>query len=127
MWSGQFIKTMRVETGKNAIDYIYNTRLNRGEYVDVPFPNQYQYIAAQWITIQEITNSMCGTITSFYDILWSLSPPDPAKVRILLPNAYIFFKQFIFIIYPSLFSSPFHKGQVIILCGISNCHIVCTF
>ncbi|XP_069497718.1 adhesion G protein-coupled receptor L2 isoform X4 [Ambystoma mexicanum] len=34
------------ETGKNAIDYIYNTKLNREESVDVPFPNQYQYIAA---------------------------------------------------------------------------------
>ncbi|XP_018408633.1 PREDICTED: adhesion G protein-coupled receptor L2 isoform X4 [Nanorana parkeri] len=34
------------ETGKNAIDYIFNTKLNRGESVDIPFPNQYQYIAA---------------------------------------------------------------------------------
>ncbi|KAM4640820.1 adhesion G protein-coupled receptor L2 isoform 12-T14 [Discoglossus pictus] len=34
------------ETGKNSIDYIYNTKLNRGESVDIPFPNQYQYIAA---------------------------------------------------------------------------------
>ncbi|XP_068095262.1 adhesion G protein-coupled receptor L2 isoform X9 [Hyperolius riggenbachi] len=34
------------ETGKNAIDYIFNTKLNRGEQVDIPFPNQYQYIAA---------------------------------------------------------------------------------
>ncbi|XP_077306501.1 adhesion G protein-coupled receptor L2 isoform X12 [Lithobates pipiens] len=34
------------ETGKNAIDYIFNTKLNRGEPVDIPFPNQYQYIAA---------------------------------------------------------------------------------
>nr|XP_033771720.1 adhesion G protein-coupled receptor L2 isoform X5 [Geotrypetes seraphini] len=34
------------ETGKNAIDYIFSTRLNRGESVDIPFPNQYQYIAA---------------------------------------------------------------------------------
>lgn len=34
------------ETGKNAIDYIFNTKLNRGEPVDIPFPNQYQYITA---------------------------------------------------------------------------------
>ncbi|KAG8437205.1 hypothetical protein GDO86_008049 [Hymenochirus boettgeri] len=34
------------ETGKNAIDYVFNTKLNRGESVDIPFPNQYQYIAA---------------------------------------------------------------------------------
>ncbi|XP_075038073.1 adhesion G protein-coupled receptor L2 isoform X5 [Mixophyes fleayi] len=34
------------ETGKNAIDYIFNTKLNRGESVDIPFPNQYQYITA---------------------------------------------------------------------------------
>ncbi|XP_075471815.1 adhesion G protein-coupled receptor L2 isoform X17 [Ascaphus truei] len=34
------------ETGKNTIDYVYNTKLSRGESVDIPFPNQYQYIAA---------------------------------------------------------------------------------
>ncbi|KAM4720955.1 adhesion G protein-coupled receptor L2 isoform 11-T11 [Rhinophrynus dorsalis] len=34
------------EAGKNSIDYIFNTKLNRGESVDIPFPNQYQYIAA---------------------------------------------------------------------------------
>ncbi|XP_063795061.1 adhesion G protein-coupled receptor L2 isoform X10 [Pseudophryne corroboree] len=34
------------ETGKNSIDYIYNTKLDRGESVDIPFPNQYQYITA---------------------------------------------------------------------------------
>ncbi|KAM8930846.1 adhesion G protein-coupled receptor L2 isoform 2-T2 [Pelodytes ibericus] len=34
------------ENGKNAIDYIFNTKLNRGESVEIPFPNQYQYIAA---------------------------------------------------------------------------------
>lgn len=62
------------ETGKNAIDYIYNTRLNRGEYVDVPFPNQYQYIAAVDYNPRDNQLSMCGTITSFYVIfsgVWS--------------------------------------------------------
>uniref|UniRef100_A0A3Q3AC60 Adhesion G protein-coupled receptor L2a n=1 Tax=Kryptolebias marmoratus TaxID=37003 RepID=A0A3Q3AC60_KRYMA len=34
------------EVSKSLIDYIYNTKLNRGEYVDIHFPNQYQYIAA---------------------------------------------------------------------------------
>lgn len=34
------------EVSKSLIDYTYNTKLNRGEYVDIHFPNQYQYIAA---------------------------------------------------------------------------------
>uniref|UniRef100_A0A8C7JLC8 Adhesion G protein-coupled receptor L2 n=1 Tax=Oncorhynchus kisutch TaxID=8019 RepID=A0A8C7JLC8_ONCKI len=34
------------ETAKSHIDYIYNTKLSQGEYTDILFPNQYQYIAA---------------------------------------------------------------------------------
>uniref|UniRef100_A0A8C7HQU9 Adhesion G protein-coupled receptor L2-like n=1 Tax=Oncorhynchus kisutch TaxID=8019 RepID=A0A8C7HQU9_ONCKI len=34
------------EAPKSHIDYIYNTKLSQGEYTDILFPNQYQYIAA---------------------------------------------------------------------------------
>ncbi|CAB1326373.1 unnamed protein product, partial [Coregonus sp. 'balchen'] len=34
------------EAAKSHIDYIYNTKLSQGEYTDILFPNQYQYIAA---------------------------------------------------------------------------------
>ncbi|KAL1022901.1 hypothetical protein UPYG_G00033940 [Umbra pygmaea] len=34
------------EVSKSLIDYVYNTNQNHGEYVDIYFPNQYQYIAA---------------------------------------------------------------------------------
>uniref|UniRef100_A0A667GVZ7 Adhesion G protein-coupled receptor L2 n=1 Tax=Lynx canadensis TaxID=61383 RepID=A0A667GVZ7_LYNCA len=37
-------------------------------------------ILLQWITILEITNSTCGTITSFYDNSLEFGPPDPAQV-----------------------------------------------
>ncbi|XP_043857697.1 adhesion G protein-coupled receptor L2 isoform X24 [Dromiciops gliroides] len=67
------------ETGKNAIDYIYNTRLNRGEYVDVPFPNQYQYIAA--VDYNPRDNQLYVWNNNFI-LRYSLEfgPPDPAQV-----------------------------------------------
>ncbi|XP_035385865.1 adhesion G protein-coupled receptor L3-like isoform X5 [Electrophorus electricus] len=34
------------EATGNKIDYIYNTELSRDGFLDVPFPNSYQYIAA---------------------------------------------------------------------------------
>ncbi|XP_028330490.1 adhesion G protein-coupled receptor L3 isoform X6 [Gouania willdenowi] len=34
------------EATGNKIDYIYNTELSRDGYLDIPFPNSYQYIAA---------------------------------------------------------------------------------
>ncbi|XP_048826362.1 adhesion G protein-coupled receptor L3-like isoform X5 [Brienomyrus brachyistius] len=34
------------EATGNKIDYIYNTELSRDSYLDIPFPNSYQYIAA---------------------------------------------------------------------------------
>ncbi|XP_026969965.1 adhesion G protein-coupled receptor L2 isoform X3 [Sagmatias obliquidens] len=66
------------ETGKNAIDYIYNTRLNRGEYVDVPFPNQYQYIAA--VDYNPRDNQLYVWNNNFI-LRYSLEfgPPDPAQ------------------------------------------------
>ncbi|XP_012577952.1 PREDICTED: latrophilin-2 isoform X11 [Condylura cristata] len=68
------------ETGKNAIDYIYNTRLNRGEYVDVPFPNQYQYIAA--VDYNPRDNQLYVWNNNFI-LRYSLEfgPPDPAQER----------------------------------------------
>ncbi|XP_072723222.1 adhesion G protein-coupled receptor L2 isoform X3 [Ciconia boyciana] len=67
------------ETGKNAIDYIYNTRLSRGEHVDVPFPNQYQYIAA--VDYNPRDNQLYVWNNNFI-LRYSLEfgPPDPAQV-----------------------------------------------
>ncbi|KAM8792166.1 adhesion G protein-coupled receptor L2 isoform 6-T16 [Rhynchonycteris naso] len=66
------------ETGKNTIDYIYNTRLNRGEYVDVPFPNKYQYIAA--VDYNPRDNQLYVWNNNFI-LRYSLEfgPPDPAQ------------------------------------------------
>uniref|UniRef100_A0A8C2PH36 Adhesion G protein-coupled receptor L2 n=1 Tax=Capra hircus TaxID=9925 RepID=A0A8C2PH36_CAPHI len=70
------------ETGKNAIDYIYNTRLNRGEYVDVPFPNQYQYIAA--VDYNPRDNQLYVWNNNFI-LRYSLEfgPPDPAQGKMV--------------------------------------------
>ncbi|XP_030428838.1 adhesion G protein-coupled receptor L2 isoform X15 [Gopherus evgoodei] len=67
------------ESGKNAIDYIYNTRLSRGEYVEVPFPNQYQYIAA--VDYNPRDNHLYVWNNNFI-LRYSLEfgPPDPAQV-----------------------------------------------
>ncbi|XP_075792457.1 adhesion G protein-coupled receptor L2 isoform X6 [Pelodiscus sinensis] len=67
------------ETGKNEIDYIYNTRLSRGEYIDVPFPNQYQYIAA--VDYNPRDNHLYVWNNNFI-LRYSLEfgPPDPAQV-----------------------------------------------
>lgn len=67
------------EAGKNAIDYIYNTRLSRGEHVDVPFPNQYQYIAA--VDYNPRDNQLYVWNNNFI-LRYSLEfgPPDPAQV-----------------------------------------------
>ncbi|XP_062467251.1 adhesion G protein-coupled receptor L2 isoform X9 [Pezoporus occidentalis] len=67
------------ETGKNAVDYIYNTRLSRGEHVDIPFPNQYQYIAA--VDYNPRDNQLYVWNNNFI-LRYSLEfgPPDPAQV-----------------------------------------------
>ncbi|XP_054021488.1 adhesion G protein-coupled receptor L2 isoform X12 [Melanerpes formicivorus] len=67
------------ETGKNAIDYIYNTRLSRGEHVEIPFPNQYQYIAA--VDYNPRDNQLYVWNNNFI-LRYSLEfgPPDPAQV-----------------------------------------------
>ncbi|XP_077189330.1 adhesion G protein-coupled receptor L2 isoform X15 [Paroedura picta] len=67
------------ETGKNAIDYIYNTRLSRGEYIDIPFPNMYHYIAA--VDYNPRDNQLYVWNNNFI-LRYSLEfgPPDPAQV-----------------------------------------------
>ncbi|XP_008628538.1 PREDICTED: adhesion G protein-coupled receptor L2 isoform X14 [Corvus brachyrhynchos] len=67
------------ETGRSAIDYIYNTRLSRGEHVDIPFPNQYQYIAA--VDYNPRDNQLYVWNNNFI-LRYSLEfgPPDPAQV-----------------------------------------------
>ncbi|NXP61943.1 AGRL2 protein, partial [Chloropsis cyanopogon] len=67
------------ETGRNAIDYIYNTRLSRGEHVDIAFPNQYQYIAA--VDYNPRDNQLYVWNNNFI-LRYSLEfgPPDPAQV-----------------------------------------------
>ncbi|XP_009867923.1 PREDICTED: latrophilin-2-like, partial [Apaloderma vittatum] len=66
------------ETGRNAIDYIYNTRLSRGEHVEIPFPNQYQYIAA--VDYNPRDNQLYVWNNNFI-LRYSLEfgPPDPAQ------------------------------------------------
>ncbi|XP_048353413.1 adhesion G protein-coupled receptor L2 isoform X11 [Sphaerodactylus townsendi] len=67
------------ETGKNSIDYIYNTRLSRGEYLDIPFPNLYHYIAA--VDYNPRDNQLYVWNNNFI-LRYSLEfgPPDPAQV-----------------------------------------------
>ncbi|XP_075341615.1 adhesion G protein-coupled receptor L2 isoform X31 [Odontesthes bonariensis] len=65
------------EVSKSLIDYIYNTRQSRGEYVDIHFPNQYQYIAA--VDYNPRDNQLY-VWNNFYILRYNLEfgPPDPA-------------------------------------------------
>ncbi|XP_047442257.1 adhesion G protein-coupled receptor L2 isoform X26 [Mugil cephalus] len=65
------------EVSKSLIDYIYNTKLNHGEYVDIHFPNQYQYIAA--VDYNPRDNQLY-VWNNFYILRYNLEfgPPDPA-------------------------------------------------
>uniref|UniRef100_A0A673CDH5 Adhesion G protein-coupled receptor L2a n=1 Tax=Sphaeramia orbicularis TaxID=375764 RepID=A0A673CDH5_9TELE len=67
------------EVSKSLIDYIYNTKQNRGEYVDIHFPNQYQYIAA--VDYNPRDNQLY-VWNNFYILRYNLEfgPPDPAHV-----------------------------------------------
>ncbi|XP_031430546.1 adhesion G protein-coupled receptor L2 isoform X3 [Clupea harengus] len=66
------------EVSKSVIDYIYNTKLNRGEYVDIHFPNQYQYIAAVEYNPRD---NQLYVWNNFYVLRYNLifGPPDPAN------------------------------------------------
>ncbi|XP_028301507.1 adhesion G protein-coupled receptor L2 isoform X14 [Gouania willdenowi] len=65
------------EVSKSMIDYIYNTKQNRGEYVDLHFPNQYQYIAS--VDYNPRDNQLY-VWNNFYILRYNLEfgPPDPA-------------------------------------------------
>ncbi|KAM8889437.1 adhesion G protein-coupled receptor L2 isoform 12-T12 [Synchiropus picturatus] len=74
------------EVSKSMIDYIYNTKLNRGEYVDIHFPNQYQYIAA--VDYNPRDNQLY-VWNNFYILRYNLEfgPPDPAHAGPQLSDA----------------------------------------
>ncbi|KAJ0058705.1 hypothetical protein NL108_000400, partial [Boleophthalmus pectinirostris] len=67
------------ESSRSQIDYIYNTKLNQGEYTDIPFPNQYQYITA--VDYNPRDNQLY-VWNNFYILRYDLDfgPPDPAEV-----------------------------------------------
>ncbi|XP_039591944.1 adhesion G protein-coupled receptor L2 isoform X6 [Polypterus senegalus] len=67
------------EVSKNLIDYIFNTKQSRGEFVDIPFPNQYQYITA--VDYNPRDNQLYVWNSNFilrYNL--EFGPPDPAQV-----------------------------------------------
>uniref|UniRef100_A0A673N994 Adhesion G protein-coupled receptor L2a n=1 Tax=Sinocyclocheilus rhinocerous TaxID=307959 RepID=A0A673N994_9TELE len=65
------------EVSKSLIDHMYNTKLNRGEYIDIHFPNQYQYIAAVEYNPRD---NQLYVWNNFYILRYNLvfGPPDPA-------------------------------------------------
>ncbi|XP_056277407.1 adhesion G protein-coupled receptor L2-like isoform X4 [Pseudoliparis swirei] len=66
------------EAGRSQIDYVYNTKLSRGEYTDMLFPNQYQYITA--VDYNPRDNQLY--VWNNYNVLrydLDFGPPDPAK------------------------------------------------
>ncbi|XP_028831692.1 adhesion G protein-coupled receptor L2b.1 isoform X3 [Denticeps clupeoides] len=67
------------EASKSQIDYIYNTKLSQGEYADVLFPNQQQYIAA--VDYNPRDNQLY-VWNNFYILRYDLEfgPPDPGEV-----------------------------------------------
>uniref|UniRef100_A0A8C6PZF9 Adhesion G protein-coupled receptor L2 n=1 Tax=Nothobranchius furzeri TaxID=105023 RepID=A0A8C6PZF9_NOTFU len=70
------------EVSKSLIDYIYNTKQNHGEYVDIHFPNQYQYIAA--VDYNPRDNQLY-VWDNFYVLRYNLEfgPPDPCSTKSL--------------------------------------------
>ncbi|XP_069795468.1 adhesion G protein-coupled receptor L2 isoform X6 [Narcine bancroftii] len=67
------------EMGKNSIDYAYNTNLNREEYVDIPFPNPYQHVAAVDYNPRD---NLLYVWNNYFILRYTLEfgPPDPAQV-----------------------------------------------
>uniref|UniRef100_A0A3P8QIT6 Uncharacterized protein n=1 Tax=Astatotilapia calliptera TaxID=8154 RepID=A0A3P8QIT6_ASTCA len=64
------------EASRSQIDYIYNTKLSQGEYTDILFPNQYQYITA--VDYNPRDNQLY-VWNNFYILRYDLDfgPPDP--------------------------------------------------
>ncbi|KAL7875652.1 hypothetical protein AOLI_G00106150 [Acnodon oligacanthus] len=73
------------EAGRSHIDYIYNTRLGQGEHADIPFPNQYQYIAA--VDYNPRDNQLY-VWNNFFVLRYDLEfgPPDPDEVSTVPDN-----------------------------------------
>ncbi|XP_032387136.1 adhesion G protein-coupled receptor L2b.1 isoform X6 [Etheostoma spectabile] len=67
------------EASRSQIDYIYNTKLSQGDYTDILFPNQYQYITA--VDYNPRDNQLY-VWNNFYILRYDLDfgPPDPAEV-----------------------------------------------
>ncbi|XP_033993673.1 adhesion G protein-coupled receptor L2-like isoform X5 [Trematomus bernacchii] len=67
------------EASKSQIDYIYNTKISQGEYIDILFPNQYQYITA--VDYNPRDNQLY-VWNNFYIVRYDLDfgPPDPAEM-----------------------------------------------
>ncbi|XP_035276222.1 adhesion G protein-coupled receptor L2-like isoform X4 [Anguilla anguilla] len=65
--------------GRSLIDYAFNTKLGLGEALDIPFPNQYQYITA--VDYNPRDNQLY-VWNNFYILKYNLEfgPPDPAHV-----------------------------------------------
>ncbi|XP_053348312.1 adhesion G protein-coupled receptor L2-like isoform X4 [Clarias gariepinus] len=70
------------EASKSHIDYVYNTKFGRGEFTDIPFPNNYQYIAA--VDYNPRDNQLY-VWNNFYILRYELEfgPPDPDEVSTL--------------------------------------------
>ncbi|KAI1883014.1 hypothetical protein AGOR_G00240880 [Albula goreensis] len=67
------------EAGRSLIDYAYNTKLGQGGSLDIPFPNQYQYITA--VDYNPRDNQLY-VWNNFYILKYNLEfgPPDPAQL-----------------------------------------------
>uniref|UniRef100_A0AAQ4PRT8 Uncharacterized protein n=1 Tax=Gasterosteus aculeatus aculeatus TaxID=481459 RepID=A0AAQ4PRT8_GASAC len=66
------------EASRSQIDYVYNTKLSQGEYADLLFPNQHQYITA--VDYNPRDNQLY-VWNNFYILRYDLDfgPPDPAQ------------------------------------------------
>uniref|UniRef100_A0A665W950 Si:ch1073-186i23.1 n=1 Tax=Echeneis naucrates TaxID=173247 RepID=A0A665W950_ECHNA len=66
------------EASRSQIDYVYNTKLSQGEYTDILFPNQYQYITAVDYNPRDNQLYVWNNFNILrYDL--DFGPPDPAK------------------------------------------------
>ena len=83
------------EVSKSLIDYVYNTKQKHGEYVDIHFPNQYQYIAAVEYNPRD---NQLYVWNNFYILRYNLEfgPPDPAHGKKNLSLDTSFFLFFLF-------------------------------
>uniref|UniRef100_A0A665W967 Si:ch1073-186i23.1 n=1 Tax=Echeneis naucrates TaxID=173247 RepID=A0A665W967_ECHNA len=66
------------EASRSQIDYVYNTKLSQGEYTDILFPNQYQYITAVDYNPRDNQLYVWNNFNILrYDL--DFGPPDPAE------------------------------------------------